>query len=95
MLENSYGTTNEEVRQFLIDLFRFGCISGMIAGMVWYSDTESFFDRHYEEIEVIRLEYEDLTGETLRIPSQLKNFLAWFAYEQTAFAIASELGLEF
>jgi len=36
-------------------------------------------------------EYEESTGEPLKIPNNLKNFLAWFAFEQVAYQLVSEI----
>lgn len=74
----------QAIEQFFDGLFRCGCISGWIGSLIYYRDTHAFFDRHYEEIEELREEYEDAIGEPLRIQGDLKNFLAWFAFEWTA-----------
>lgn len=60
---------------------------------MWYTDTHAFFDEHYAEIEGLREQYEDNIGEALRINGDLKNFLAWFAFEETAYRMAEEMGL--
>ena len=79
---------------FFSDLQRSGCQSGMIGGLIYYYDTHAFFDRYYDEIEELREDYEDNTGEPLRINGDLKNWLAWFAFEETAFRMANDLELE-
>lgn len=89
-LEKSY----LHVEGFFQDLANHGCVSGMIPGLVYYFDTHAFFDLHYSEIEELREEFEDQTGQPLQINGDLKNALAWFAFEQTAFRLAEELGLE-
>ena len=76
------------------DLLQHGCIGGMIPSLIYYADTHEFFDRHYDEIEQLRKEYEDSTGLPLQIQADLKNFLAWFAFEEVAFQIATH-DLEF
>ena len=81
--------------QFFADLARGGCASGFVSHLIYFADTRAYFDRHYDEIEDLREEFEDSTGEALRIRGDLKNTLAWFAFEETAFRIArDELGLE-
>lgn len=81
--------------QMFADLQRGGCISGMIGSLIYYHDTHAFFDRFYDEIEEMREQYEDDLGEPLRIKGDLKNWLAWFAFEETAYRIANDdLGLE-
>lgn len=80
-------------RNFFKDLQRNGCISGMVSSLVYYHQTHEFYDRYYEEIEEIRLEYEELMGMPLKIQGDLKNFLAWFAFEETAYQLANKLDL--
>tara|TARA_B110000977_G_C10865683_1_gene411525 strand:- start:10 stop:180 length:171 start_codon:yes stop_codon:yes gene_type:complete len=52
--------------------------------MIWYSDTHDFFDEHYDEIEELREEWLEQTGQPLNISGDLKNYLAWFAFERVA-----------
>ena len=84
----------EEISCFFSDLLNNGCATGMVCGLIYYADTHKFFDTHYKEIEELREEYEFNIGEPLQIKNDLKNFLAWFAFEETAYQIALELGLE-
>ena len=86
--------TSEYIVSFFEDLFRYGCISGMVTSLVYYVDTHHFYDMHYNEIERIRENYEEFTEYPLSIQGDLKNFLAWFSFEQTAYELANELGLE-
>lgn len=77
------------------DLASSGCQSGTISSLIYYVDTRRFFDNFYDEIEILREEFEDNTGEPLQINGDLKNWLAWFAFEETAFQLArDELELE-
>jgi hypothetical protein len=85
---------HEDIQCFFSDLLQHGCISGMVGSLIYYHDTHKFFDTHYDEIEKLRLDYQDNIGEPLEIKDNLKNFLAWFSFEQTAYQLALELGLE-
>ena len=82
-------------KAFFTDLLNHGCVSGMVGTLIYYVDTHSFFDKHYGEIETLREDYEDNIGEVLAIKGDLKNFMAWFAFEEVAFRIASDKGIEF
>lgn len=82
------------IYNFFHDLLNYGCVSGMVSSLIYYSQTEKFFDTHYEEIMEIKTEFEESTGEPMKIPHQLKNHLAWFAFEQTAYDLADLIGLE-
>ena len=50
---------SEEPNAYLQDLSKYGCISGMVSSLTYYSDTHDFYDRFYPEIEYLRLEFED------------------------------------
>ena len=84
----------EDIENFFSDLLQHGCVSGMVGSLVYYYDTHAFFDEHYAEIEDLRNEWEESVGEPLKIENDLKNTLAWFGFEQTAWQIANQLGLE-
>lgn len=79
---------------FFRNVMQSGCISGMVPGLIYYVDTAAFFEAHYAQIEELREEYEDSRGEPLRIRGDLKNWLAWFSFEETAYRMAAELGME-
>ena len=80
---------------FFQDILTYGCVSGMVSGLVYYTDTHKFFDTYYEEIEELRNEYENSTGSPVDIQDRdLKNTLAWFAFEQVAYSLANKLELE-
>lgn len=76
------------------NLLNHGCISGMVSGLVFYSETRAFYDENYHEIEDLRQEWEKSVGEPLTVKGDLKNFFAWFAFEQVAYDLATEAGLE-
>ncbi|WP_033829106.1 DUF7222 domain-containing protein [Bacillus andreraoultii] len=71
---------DEEAKVLLDDIVRFGCVSGVVGDMIYYSQTHQFFDEHYEEIEELREMYEFQVDPS----DDLKNKLAWFAYEVRA-----------
>jgi len=76
--------TPEYICCFFEDLLQHGCISGMISSLIYYCDTEAFFDNYYHEIMELKEEHEEITGQPMEIPYHLKNHLAWFAFEETA-----------
>lgn len=87
-------STDEELTSYLSHLQRSGCASGMVNGLIYYADTDKFFDTHYDDIDDLRTDWEEQTGEPMKIGTPLKNWLAWFAYEETARNIANELEIE-
>jgi len=86
--------SDESVIGFLNSVANNGCISGMVCGLVTYADTHAFFDKYYDDIEELRIEMEEETGQPLDLQGNLKNALAWFGFEQTAYNLANELELE-
>lgn len=81
----------EEITSFFRDLQVHGCVSGMVSSLIYYLDTHRFFDEHYDAIESIRLDYEQAFGEPMTIEGDLKNHLAWYAFETTARELVEEL----
>src|ERR1700712_977135 len=73
-----------EIDAFFYDLLNHGCQSGMVVSLIYYSDTHKFYDAYYAEIENLRFELEDATGEPLQPKGDLKNWYAWMAFEETA-----------
>ena len=66
----------------------------MISSLIYYQDTAAFFDKYFDDIIWLKTYYEESVGESLEIPHQIKNHLAWFAFEETARKIADELILD-
>lgn len=77
----------DETETFFSDLLQHGCQSGMITSLIYYVDTHKFYDIHYNEIESLRHEYEEMFGEPLQHIGDLKNWYAWFAFEEIAINI--------
>ena len=80
---------NEEVMGTVEDIVNHGCASGCVPALVYYSDTEAFFDRHADEIfdlyNEAKAEYGEMNIELSR------NNLAWFGFETMAQNILYEL----
>lgn len=93
--EEALEYTEDQPTSLFHDLARCGCKCGTVRDLIYYYDTRAFFDLYYEDIEWLREEYEESTGESIRIVGDLKNWLAWFAFEETAFQIANELEIDF
>ena len=82
---------SEEVMGTIEYISTYGCVSGTVPALTYYSQTEAFFDRHSEEIfELI----EDMAEEGIIDKKQIelsKNNLAWTAFELVAWEIRDEL----
>lgn len=87
----------------LSDLLSHGCQSGMVAGLIYYSDTAAFFDRFHREIAAIVSDLERETGEVIKTrdgetfahavagDEYAKNWFAWLGFEETARLLADEV----
>ena len=88
-----------EYKNYLEDVTTHGCSSGMVSGLIYYTDTSAFYEQHVKEInERLRealadhgLDYPgDLFGnawddeDPLVVDKNNRNLLAWFAYEDAA-----------
>jgi hypothetical protein len=73
------------------DLLNYGSNNGIIARLIYYKDTHAFFDEHYDEIEGLRDEWQQSTGETIEIKGDLKDFFARFGYETVARNLAETI----
>jgi len=92
---------DDGIRGFIKDLHQGGCSSGLVGSLVYYSDTTEFYDKFENEIQELinnytqefgyknQLEFiSSLNGaENVYGNEQLKNLLAWFAFEETAFQL--------
>ena len=86
--------SDEEMEARIKDLVTHGCSGGSVCGLIYYVDTHKFFDKYYEDIQEIINEYKDSTGIFPEYKGDMKNWYAWFAFEQEAFNLANELDIE-
>lgn len=90
----SSADTDDEIKTYIKDLLNHGCQSGMVSGLIYYKDTHAFFDTHYDDIEQLRQDLEENLGQPLEVKSDLKNYLAWLAFEETARKLSDKIGVE-
>ena len=89
-VDSNLETVIEEVLQH-------GCISGIVPNLIYYYQTEEFFDRHKDAINELAHELsEEIYGNPFEIYHNLnggcsKNNMAWFGFEEITRVIASEL----
>lgn len=103
-INNNYENVEELLRD-MEDLQKYGCISGMIGSLIYYDDTNKFYDENKEEINEILadvingtgLSMEELFGDKfdkddpLVIDYSNKNLLAWFGFEETSNRLYDEI----
>ena len=76
--------TNKEILNTVENIVEYGCVNGTVSALIYYSDTEPFFDRHADEIF-------DIYNNGIYDFELSKNSLAWFGFETMAYEIYDEL----
>lgn len=80
---------------YLQDVCNHGCQSGTCSGLIYYKDTHEFYTDFVDEIHEVLEEYEENTGEGFKFEGRdVRNTLAWMAYEEKARDVLLELGIE-
>ena len=83
--------TDEEIISMINNILTYGCASGIVSDMMFYRDTESFFNTHGEEIFDL---LNESIAEGLTDANNIefsKNNLAWWSYEVITSQILYEL----
>ena len=92
-------------RHIFTDVLNYGCQSGVVGSLIYYSDTVAFYNRHKEKIN--NLLYVEMSACGIYSPSDLfgdkwdkedmlcidtfnQNLLAWFGFEETLRNIGRE-----
>ena len=107
---NSYENLKSEVMEILEgmavdsslevvieEVLEHGCVSGIVGNLIYYHQTEEFFDRHKNAINELAHELsEEIYGNPFEIYHNLnggcsKNNMAWFGFEEMTRIIASEM----
>jgi len=83
---------------YIREVAEHGCSGGSCSGLIYYSDTHAFYNEYASEIDDILQDIKDQTGESILATAEthgdLRNYLAWLAYEYTAQEIMRELDPE-
>ncbi len=100
--------TTEEMTEFIREVQRYGCESGAVGELIYYSDTSRFFGKYHQEITALLaetiaetgLQHGELFGDKWDVTDPFvqdvynQNLLTWFGFEETISRIATELGIE-
>ena len=87
------------------DLQRYGCVSGMITDLIYYDDTNKFYDNYKDDINELPSDLLDGSGlsiqeffgkifdndDPLILNFSNKNLLAWFGFEESSYRIYEEI----
>jgi len=94
-----------DIEAYLGDLFRNGCISGMVNCLIYYADTLKWYKTYIEDINQLLVDtgasnMSSIFGkgwdkeDPLCLDTQNQNLLAWFSFEETARTLAERSGIE-
>lgn len=82
--------SDEDIANYITGVLEYGCVSGCVSSLIYYSDTDKFFHKYSDEILALLNKLNIEFGISFKINS---NNLAWFGYEETLKDIATELGI--
>lgn len=99
-IDRKYSNPDELIRE-LEDLQRYGCVSGMITDLIYYNDTNKFYDNYKDDINELLGDLLDGSGlsiqeffgknfdndDPLILNFSNKNLLAWFGFEESSYRI--------
>lgn len=68
----------EETKLYIRDVLTYGCSSGIVTSLIYYTDTKKFFKKHMDEIFNILNESIQEGSGLLELDT---NKMAWFGYE--------------
>ena len=91
MIQEEKNDPKYGAKGYLEDLAQSGCQSGMVNKLIYYKDTENFYNNYADEIDNLKEYLEENFGEPLKIKGNTRNWLAWMAYEDIAQRINDEL----
>lgn len=103
-IDRKYSNSDELIRE-LEDLQRYGCVSGMITDLIYYDDTNKFYDNYKDDINELLSDLLDGSGlsiqeffgknfdndDPLILNFSNKNLLAWFGFEESSYRIYGEI----
>ena len=88
---------DSSLEEVVEEVLEHGCVTGIVGSLIYYYQTEAFFNRHKDAINDLAHELsEDLYGNPFEIYHNLnggcsKNNMAWFGFEEVTRMIAEEL----
>lgn len=84
------------VEDVMVDLSH-GCSSGYVNHLIYTKDCNDFYLQYADEIDALLEVWHDQTGEhalaSYKYDIGLRNWLAWFAFEETARNITAQAGI--
>lgn len=89
--------SHENMEDYVQDVLSYGCASGAVSGMIYYSETNEFFETHKDSINDALADIRQELGaqawppngwdeeDPLAMGVVNRNLLAWLAFEKTVY----------
>ena len=95
-VKENYDTREEQINYLkdIVNPEENGCESGIVPHLVYTNEIHQFFDEYYDEIKEI---HDSLGEDSLTFNKNnhdMKTFLTWLAYEETARRVLNDLEQE-
>lgn len=104
----SYFSDDDEIKTYIEDVLNYGCVSGCVGDLIYYSQTTAFYQKYKEEIfELAYTQAQDIGyksasdlfrhlngAKELESIDQEENLRAWFGFEEMLRLVAYSLELE-
>jgi len=104
------GNGYESYESYMNHILQYGCQSGMISELIYYSDTLKWYKKYKKEI--IKMLQDTMSDLGVKSPSEVfgskwddddyliedtsnQNLLAWFSFEETVRNLGYQIGMEF
>ena len=88
---------DSSLEEVVEEVLEHGCVTGIVGSLIYYYQTEEFFDKHKDAINDLAHELsEEIYGNPFEIYHNLnggcsKNNMAWFGFEEMTRMIAEEM----
>ena len=92
---------DSSLEEVVEEVLEHGCVTGIVGSLIYYYQTEAFFNRHKNAINELAHELsEDIYGNPFEIYHNLnggcsKNNMAWFGFEEVTRMIAEEMEIDY
>ena len=90
----STGLSTSELKDHMRDIINYGCSSGCVGSLIYYSDTVRFFNCYKKEILTFIKKFgfniDNIYKGQKTFSKEEKNYLTWLSYEEIVYIIATE-----
>jgi hypothetical protein len=92
-LPNYDGKKKEQLKSYLEDTQKGGCMSGMVSEFIYHADCKEFYIKHIDDLEEIKTDLEDSIGEPIKNRHELPHytFICWLAFEEYCYNLYTNI----